>query len=294
LISGYLDGELTANEAEKLAGVLGSDAEAVDRLAMGSFIHSQLLDWMSQSHVTYPATIGAAHLATMSDQELSWLGTDPVDTDHDAATDYSTSVTDSATARPRLSSWSALAAVLLVAASVALVTYILTSRTSVVAQLTSANGCEWGGSQAAIPVGSLLTDQQELTLKKGTALVTLVSGTQLLLEAPASCRLAGPNKVHLHNGRIAAKVPTQARGFSVTSTLAQFVDLGTAFTLSLNADQSFQLHVFEGLVELQLDERFGVAAHQPLRVAEVRTVAFDVRSGEITAPVFEVGKKMPF
>jgi ferric-dicitrate binding protein FerR (iron transport regulator) len=230
----------------------------------------------------------------MSGQELSRLVTHPDEIQRDARLDYSTPVADTITVRPRRGSLSALAAVLLIAASVVGVTYMLTSRTSVVAQLTSANGCEWGGSQVAIPVGSLLVDQQDLVLNKGSALVTFVSGTQILLEAPASCRLAGTNKLHLNRGRIAAKVPTQSRGFSVTSSLAQFVDLGTAFTLSLDADTSFQLHVFEGLVELQLDERFGVAAHQPLRVAEVRTVTFDVRSGEITAPPFEAGKKMPF
>jgi hypothetical protein len=294
LISGYLDGELTANEAEKLASALESDAQAVERLAMGSFIHSQLLDWMSQAHITDRVTIGAAPLATMSGLGLDWPGAHPDETELDSGPDYSAQVPGAMSTRRRLRSLIALAAMVLMVASVALVTYMLTSGRSVVAQLTNANGCEWGGSQAAIPVGSLLADHQELTLKKGSALVTLVSGTQLLLEAPVSCRLAGPNKIHLHRGRIAAKVPTQARGFTITSSLAQFVDLGTAFTLSLDTDKSFQLHVFEGLVELQLDERFGVAAHQPLRVAEVRTVAFDVRSGEITAPQFEAGKQMPF
>jgi ferric-dicitrate binding protein FerR (iron transport regulator) len=187
-----------------------------------------------------------------------------------------------------------LAAALAIAASLAVVAYVVALRPAVVAQLTSATDTRWGAAQADIPVGSLLKDRQELALEKGAALITFVSGTQLLLEAPASIRLDGPNEIRLLGGRIAAKVPTQARGFSVHSSLAKFVDLGTQFTLRLDADKSFQLHVFEGLVELQLDPRFGEEAHQPLRVAEVRTVAFDITTGEITAPQFEEGKQMPF
>ena len=82
--------------------------------------------------------------------------------------------------------------------------------------------------------------------------------------------------------------------FTVTSSLARFVDLGTAFTLKLDAEDAFELHVFEGLVELQLDKRFGEGVHQPVRVAEVCAVSFDVEAGDVSPLKFEEGKKMPF
>ena len=239
---------------------------------MGSFVHSQLLDWMMQSRIADPAALVASEYSVGRAQPVA----------------------DPRPMNSRLWSLKSLAAVLTIAASLAVAAYLVASRPTVVAQLTSATDSRWAASQPDIPVGSLLKDRQELALEKGSALITFVSGTQLLLEAPASIRLAGPNEIHLHGGRIAAKVPTQARGFAVNSALARFVDLGTQFTLSLDAEKSFQLHVFEGLVELQLDPRFGEEAHQPLRVAEVRTVAFDINTGEITAPQFEEGKQMPF
>jgi ferric-dicitrate binding protein FerR (iron transport regulator) len=272
LISDYLDDELTDDQAQKLTDVLDANPDAIDRLVMGSFVHSQLLDWMSQSRMMDPATFGPSDLSV----GLAKSAADPM------------------SQRSRWWSRRSLAAVLAIAASLAVVAYLVALRPAVVAQLTSATDTRWRASHTEIPVGSLLKDRQELALEKGTALITFVSGTQLLLEAPASIRLAGPNEIHLLGGRIAAKVPTQARGFSVASSLARFVDLGTQFTLSLDADKSFQLHVFEGLVELQLDPRFGEEAHQPLRVAEVRTVAFDINTGEITAPQFEEGRRMPF
>ena len=164
----------------------------------------------------------------------------------------------------------------------------------IVAQLTDATDCRWGGSQSEIPAGSFLQDGQELELVRGNAVITFESGSKVLLEGPTSLRLDSATEAHLHNGRIAAKVPIQARGFTVTSTLARFVDLGTQFTLSLAAEKSFELHVFEGLVELQLDERFGEAAHQPLRVPEVRAYSFDVEVGNVAPMHFQEGKDMPF
>jgi hypothetical protein len=192
--------------------------------------------------------------------------------------------------RPRI----AAAAAIFIAASVLSLAYFLATRPTAVGQLTQVTGSRWARSQPAISVGSLLEEGQDLVLEQGAALVTLVSGAQLLLEGPTSLRLDGPKEVHLHHGRIAAKVPTTARGFTVASPLARFIDLGTEFTLALEAEKSFELHVFEGLVELRLDKRFGETAQQPVRVAEVRAVSFDVETGEVAVQQFEQGKRMPF
>jgi ferric-dicitrate binding protein FerR (iron transport regulator) len=262
LVSEYLDDELTSDEREQLATTLETDGVAVDRLVLHSFIHAQLLDWM-----TTPNELPAAAPAPRLYRGPSRIGR---------------------------RSFGLIAATLLLAAGVFWLAYLFAWRPVIVGQLTHAAGCRWASTQPALSVGALLRDGQDLELLKGTALVTLVSGAQLQLEGPTSVRLASAMEAHLRQGRIAAKVPTTARGFTVTSSLARFVDLGTAFMLSLEADKSFVLHVFEGLVELQLDERFGKAAHQPLRVAEVRAVTFDAASGEITAPQFEEGKQMPF
>jgi hypothetical protein len=101
-------------------------------------------------------------------------------------------------------------------------------------------------------------------------------------------------QVHLTAGRLAARVPTQARGFTVTSSLAQFIDRGTEFMLQLDAEKSFQLHVFDGLVDVFLDKRFGKAARHPAHIAEVRAVSFDVQFGDIEFMHFQEGKQMPF
>lgn len=285
LISGYLDDELVDDERSELAHILVSDAESLERLVSYSFIHFQLLHWMDEQRLQDRATAPA--FAASNTRHLA--------ADRRAVSNsHNKSPAGDTRAWTRLWSLGAIAAVLLVAISISGLTYTIASRPTIVGQLTHASGCRWDKSQPNLRVGALVQDGQELSLLKGSAMITFVNGVQVLLEAPASLRLDSTNNVYLRKGRVAAKVPTQARGFTVTSSLARFVDLGTAFTLKLDAEDAFELHVFEGLVELQLDKRFGEAVHQPVRVAEVCAVSFDVEVGDVAPLKFKEGKKMPF
>jgi ferric-dicitrate binding protein FerR (iron transport regulator) len=120
------------------------------------------------------------------------------------------------------------------------------------------------------------------------------SGAQILLEGPVSVRLDSTDAAHLFSGRIATKVPTHAIGFVVTSPLARFVDLGTAFTLKMDPEEAFEIYVFEGLVKVEVDERFGEVVAQPLRVAEVHAIQFDVKKANFAKLPFNQGEQMPF
>ncbi len=274
LISGYIDGELTDNEAAQLATSLQTDSVALDRFVFSNFIHSQLLDWMNEPLARDDAVADAA------------VGRSPF-------SEFPRS-TRLSRFRRHLRTWAALAAVLLVAASIGTAVYVIKSRPVYVGTLTDSTNCRWSAESAKPAVGSFLEDGRELELLTGRAVITFASGAKLLLEAPASVRLDSQSEVHLEAGRIAAKVPIQAIGFTVNSTLARFVDRGTAFALNLNAEESFQLHVFEGMVEVRLDPRFGEPAKRPASIAEVRAIKFDIKSGDLEFMEFEEGKQMPF
>jgi hypothetical protein len=274
LISAYLDNEINAQESEQLAACLQADNDAVDRFVMDSFIHSQLLYWLNE-----PVTAGDMMIATVA--ERSSFG------DRSAQRRYNG-------VRRHLKTWAALAAALLVSTTIGSIAYLIMSRPVYVATLTEAAGCRWSAATSNLGVGSFLKDEQTLDLVTGRAEITFASGAKLMLEAPASVRLSSQNEVRLETGRIAAKVPRQAVGFTVSSNLAKFVDLGTAFTLSLEKDKAFQLHVFEGLVEVRLDPQFGERATRPAYIAEVRAVSFDTTSGDLETIQFEEGKQMPF
>jgi hypothetical protein len=294
LISRYLDGELNNVEVAELAKALRDDPGLTDRLVVGSFIHSQLLNWLNQDtgHGNEIA-IAAAEQSGRSASDDVFVSTKLRESFIDAPAPPSR-YPGPVRSISRLRLWGSIAAVLFVATSISAVGYLITLHPTIVGQLTESNSTQWTAPNAPAGTGDLLRKGQNLVLAKGSAVITFASGAKVYLEGPASLRLSSANELELFSGRIAAKVPRQAVGFAVSNSLCRIVDLGTAFTLSLKTEKSFELYVFEGLVELRLDERFGAAAHQPVRVAQVHALSFDVNSGDISPIEFNPGKSMPF
>jgi ferric-dicitrate binding protein FerR (iron transport regulator) len=280
-ISQFLDGELSDDETQQLAEYLHTNVESLDQFLMSNYIHYQLLDWMDQDRLPDHAVDGL-----LADGDDSAVG----------GVTHPTAKRPTATPRASrwLRSWGALAATLLVAATIGSLAYVMASRQDYVGQLSDTTNCSWGSANGALAVGAMLESGQQLELVKGNAVITFSSGAKLMMEGHTTLRIHSPMEVELLGGQVAVKVPRQAVGFMIDSSLADFIDLGTAFTLDLKAEKSFNLHVFEGLVELHLDERFGKAAKRPARIAEVRAVSFDVKSGDIETMHFEEGKDMPF
>src|SRR5690606_24227319 len=89
---------------------------------------------------------------------------------------------------------------------------------------------------------------EPLVLESGLAEVRFHSGAKIVVEGPASIKLAN-NKAFLSEGRIAAKVPKAARGFAINTPEVNVVDLGTEFAVSVR-DFKTLVRVYEGEVEL--------------------------------------------
>jgi hypothetical protein len=291
LISRYLDGELPDEEISELAKALETDVESVDRLVFTSLIHAQLLNWMDQQSEERDGFIASDDRESLESVDWSATKLPNVESDRKGARGATAFMRG---ARRHVFSFSTLAAALFIAASVALVAYVISTRPQHVGQLTDATGCRWRNLPADFGVGAFLSSRQDLELLEGRAVITFASGAKLLLEGPTLLHLTSASEIRLVSGRIAAKVPRQAIGFTVTSSLARIVDLGTQFSFALRPEQSFELHVFEGLVELQLDKRFGAAVQKPAYVSAVHAVTFDVNDTDIKAIEFEEGKIMPF
>jgi ferric-dicitrate binding protein FerR (iron transport regulator) len=267
LISDFLDGELDAAGVDELNGLLREDPAAVDQLVLDSFVHSQLHDWM--------------HVRQLRDELWADALRDP-ELDHctleaDLVEEELALSQMRAGRRRWLGVIAGLAASLLVAASILTAGYFA-SRPAIVAQLTEAQNCQWEGDSWA--VGALLRGGQPLHLKSGRAKLTFTSGAQLVLDAPATVELRTELAADLSAGRVGALVPTQAIGFTVATPIAKFVDLGTEFTLALEPNNSCELQVFDGLVELQLPSHAERAAEQ-LRISEGSAVRFDADSFDV-------------
>jgi hypothetical protein len=288
-ISRFLDGELTDDETRELAGVLHTNVESLDQFLLSNYIHYQLLDWMDQERI--PDQVVNGSIETMSGASAGNRGA-KISPGSDVSAP-STSLSRQSGSR-WVQTWAALAASLMIATCIGSVAYLYLTRPAYVGLLSDATNCSWGSANRGLPVGTMLQSGQELELVEGAAVITLSSGAKVMLEGPTTLQIVSPMEVRLLGGTVAAKVPRQAVNFKVATSLAQFIDLGTQFTLNLTADKAFVLHVFEGMVEVRVDERFGKAAKRPARIADVRAVSFDVKSGDIETFEFQAGKQMPF
>lgn len=119
--------------------------------------------------------------------------------------------------------------------------YILAHR--VVATLGQTMHAQWD----AAPDGNDLRPG-ELTLHQGFAEITFKKGARVLLQAPCRFRLRSPNKMDLDEGTLTARVSKEAVGFSVVTPRTSVVDFGTEFGVAANAAQGSEVHVFDGEV----------------------------------------------
>lgn len=109
----------------------------------------------------------------------------------------------------------------------------------------------WGDSYD--PVGSdNFLDDQERFLKEGLVKVRMNDGTAVLLEGPVQFKLEQDDLLYLVQGKMTARVPTGAVGFTVHTPSASIVDYGTEFGVFVDQRANTEAFVSEGQVEMRL------------------------------------------
>ncbi|MEN9020439.1 MAG: hypothetical protein GWQ05_12300 [Verrucomicrobiaceae bacterium] len=88
-------------------------------------------------------------------------------------------------------------------------------------------------------------------LDEGLVQIMFESGVQVVLEAPASFEIHGPEFMILNAGRLAANVSPEGVGFTVETPDAEVVDYGTEFAIEVVGEHSSEVHVFKGEVEVR-------------------------------------------
>jgi hypothetical protein len=117
-----------------------------------------------------------------------------------------------------------------------------------VAWLMNAQDCQWVGDESAMP-GRDMRAGKTLRLQRGLAEIQFDRGARLILQGPAGLELLSGNEARLLHGSLTARVPSEARGFTVISPRGKVVDLGTEFGLSVDDRGNTAVHVFAGEVE---------------------------------------------
>jgi hypothetical protein len=115
-----------------------------------------------------------------------------------------------------------------------------------IAWLVNAQDCQWVG--AGLRPGRDMRAGKELHLAGGLAEIEFDCGARVILQGPAGLRLLSGRSAQLLRGKLTARVPPRARGFSVLTPHNRVDDLGTEFGLSVDDEGAATVRVFTGEV----------------------------------------------
>lgn len=178
------------------------------------------------------------------------------------------------------------------------VNFILPPPSKEVATLIGSDNAEWSEMDSTIDIGTRLRDNQgSLWLKKGLVEIEFDYGARVLIQGPANFELETPEELFLHSGRLYAKVPSSAIGFTVHTPTSSILDLGTEFGVKVDMNMNSDIHVFKGKTSLMLGARGSTRSSQIMTENHaLRVQSNDLKVSEIDLDeqVFETRLPSPY
>lgn len=117
------------------------------------------------------------------------------------------------------------------------------------ARLARTSAAEWA-APAEWAEGDALPLGTAVELRHGLAEVVFYDGARVLVQGPARLEVETGASARLHAGRLFARVPTEAVGFTVHTPGGSVVDRGTEFGVWVDEVGRSEVHVFTGSVEI--------------------------------------------
>jgi hypothetical protein len=105
---------------------------------------------------------------------------------------------------------------------------------------------KWEDSTFSLRNGDQLYSNKSLFLSKGIIEIQTLRGVRLTIEGPAEFEFTREADCYLKYGRIYASVSPQGIGFTVSTTNAKVIDLGTEFGVRAEKGGETELHVIQG------------------------------------------------
>ena len=145
-----------------------------------------------------------------------------------------------------------------------------------IAVLARAADAVWADAAFAPQPGRVL-QAGWLRLKAGAVQIEFSRGARVVIAGPAEFQLVSENEGRLNFGKVWARVPSAAHGFTVRGRDFKAVDLGTEFGCSVPADDPAEVHVFDGAVDVntrQVRENHALQLANPAREIPAQRSAF--------------------
>jgi len=120
-----------------------------------------------------------------------------------------------------------------------------------VATLSDSINAKWLDIDVPMQNGTRLTiANNKRKLRDGVIELTFDNYVKAIIEAPAEFQILANDRIYLNYGKVYVVVPKEAIGFSVYTSNAKVIDLGTEFGAQVNAYGDTQLYVFKGKTSL--------------------------------------------
>lgn len=126
-----------------------------------------------------------------------------------------------------------------------------------VATLADSLHARWSSADSSMQKGMRLgMNRSPLVLQEGLAELHFDNGARIVVEGPAEFQISAEDRIRLGYGRLFARVPREAIGFTVKTFSAQIVDLGTEFGVDCGLHGDTSLHVLKGKTVLIAGDKF--------------------------------------
>jgi hypothetical protein len=130
--------------------------------------------------------------------------------------------------------------------------------TELVAQITEMRNCQWSQDVPAPEEAEQLSVGQRLQLEKGLVQITYFNKAVVLLEGPVYYTVDSPKSGFLSRGKLTARADTkQSRQFTIVTSNARFVDMGTEFGVAVEANGRAAVAVFAGAIKAEAKKADG-------------------------------------
>lgn len=279
LIQKELDGVLTDQEFVLLQSILKEDNEAVDYyvrtiLSISAFSTTLMVPSLEhqEEHIQEDLSDSATWRALAESERTA-----PCIEDH-KETPKMELLRDVRQARAprRINKVSLYSTFISLAAMLCMIIYVsLNPRIPMqaVARLTDSVDAKWGNPGHTIKQGSVVYNTDDYRfLVSGIVKLEYNFGTEVLIEGPAYFKIPSEDELDLQSGRLFARVPESATGFTVSSPTSSVIDLGTEFGIRVNVDGTSDVCLFKGKASLIAGRKGQTEKSEMLVVGDAKRV----------------------
>jgi hypothetical protein len=149
------------------------------------------------------------------------------------------------------------------------------------ARIVSLSDVRWSDENAKHREWERIGAGETMQFEAGSVEVLYDNGVQFVVQGPADCQFPSEQRVEAQSGKFVARVSPFAVGFEIVTPHAKVIDRGTSFGVTIDPDQQTDVVVYEGKVDLALQN--APSGNRSLAAGEAMRIGHDGHVGRIAS-----------